>query len=106
MRRPYRLEEGVSRNAKGRHQRVFSRAGVESELHFKSLPWNLCGEQLERREATAGIQAQGGGAWGRIGALELDGLKRCQQVDSSCLGDLRTVHLWEDRAKWTPQDLA
>lgn len=34
------------------------------------------------------------GAWARVGALEeMDGWKRWQEVDSSCLGDLSTVGL-------------
>lgn len=31
----------------GRYQRVFSRAGSESELHFKSLLWNLREKRFE-----------------------------------------------------------
>ena len=45
-------------SAKGRHQRVFSKAGAESELHVESLLWRLCEEQLEGGQAPAGIQAQ------------------------------------------------
>lgn len=37
----------LTSSTKGRHQRILSRAGSESELHFKSLFWNQCGKRLE-----------------------------------------------------------
>lgn len=57
-------------SAKGRHPQVFSRAGSESESHFESLLWSLCGPWLEGEQAMAGLQASGSGGWAQVEASE------------------------------------
>lgn len=60
----------LNSKCKGKAPKGFSRTGSECELHFKSSLWNLCGEQLEGRQAAAGIQACGSGGWARTEGLE------------------------------------
>lgn len=89
-------------SAKGRHPQVFSRAGSESELHFKSLlwsPWTTAGRRTNYCKPPD-EREWGLGSGGSI--REEDGLKRYKEAIPPCLSDLRTMQFQKDRRGRTP----
>lgn len=86
----------------GRYQRVFSRAGSESKLHFKSLLWNLCEKWLEEDklpQAPRHVAVVAGLGWGHLEKwIDRSELKQWAYHASVIWG------LWfqEGRAKWSP----